>query len=123
MTNEELYKHSIEPQLKLMTLSIDTLTKQNAEQHRLLSGDLRIVSDRVFKTNGKKALVVEAAENREDIDELKRMSHEPTMGRARLRANGVKVGGTAGLVLIIERLVAFVCSHWQGWFPPNGGVA
>ena len=104
-----------------MNRSIQALTKQNAEQHADISEKVATVSNRVFRSNGERALVEETAENTRNIIELKKVAHPSRMGAARFRADGVKIGGAAGVFLVIDQACSFIASHWAGWASKAGG--
>jgi len=120
MTNEELYKMAIEPQLKALTASVEKLEKSNTDQHIALGAKVEQVHDRVFTTNGEKALTVVAQEHEEEIDKLRKMAHHPRMGRQRLAADGVKVSGAAALFMFLNKAFTFLGEHWHIWFPQGG---
>jgi MOSC domain-containing protein YiiM len=121
MTNEELYKMAIEPQLKSLTESVKKLEHSNTQQHVALGAKVTQVFDRVFTTNGEKALTVVAQEHSEEIETLKGMAHHPRMGRQRLATDGVKLSGAAALFMFLNKAFAFLGEHWHIWFPQGGG--
>jgi len=120
MTNEQLYKMAIEPRLKAILNEISELKEANTAEHGSLTEAVDKVHGRVFVSNGQKALTVEVAENRDAIEELKKVSHAPRMGRQKLAVDGLKVGGGASGLVIIHAVWQFVTAHWTQWFPPSG---
>ncbi len=115
MTNEELYKMAIEPQLKTIIGELHELKKTNAKQHNDLTKEVGKVHDRMFVTNGEKAITVSIKEHEAAIEQLKAVAHEPTMGRRRIAKDAAKVGGGASGLAIIHAVYQFIATHWHEW--------
>ena len=104
MSVEELYNWRIGPQLEAMTEAMQKLEKSNTEQHEALGEKVAVVHNRVFTTNGEPALTVVAKQHTEDIKELQKIAHEPTMGKRRYAEDSVKVGSGVGLAGMVYGL-------------------